>query len=530
MAIVATDKFTSFLDAWDALFAELNSQILTDKNVHTITQRARLNSLAFMGGTDTSNTKTPSAMDIGSFFETFRTLCSIDPNSKLELLQQAAETAYAEMFVSRGVGPGTPPASGMHILWPQRRVYEQEDLYHILLSDTSIVSTGDAPNWINFLLSFYEAPAPEDTSENSVCLQSVVSVLELEAEDSSLLSLLLNPAVVPLNNAVVASSYVTVGTDEIYVRYGVDLSLLLDSRFRHLQEVTPPTLNSRNHKSFYDPLKSHAENARRRLQPENMDYFILFGGDVLGAFDGPAFSASWDKNFFLLGNSDSVEQVFASDAGGGLKNIPVMYFARDNPISAEDIPVGTTIEAAVALGGMFGFLTVSIDDTVDSVIHSFVLYTFDKQTGAISETPRSAGGQIAPVLFAELVVGDVVLSELVGGFGKTIFPVTEATDLEVFVIDAVTWIDSFDEIDSVVVDIAAFDNDRDDGFDFFRTLVPYDHLPGPPFPVPPSVGPPFSEPVAEPPIGHGSSSGSPTNFLMSSVVISVFVLMVELLL
>ncbi|GAX09741.1 hypothetical protein FisN_19Lh210 [Fistulifera solaris] len=542
MAIVDADLFIPFLNAWDALFSQLSIEIANDKNVHTIMQRSRLNTLAFMGATDTSDTNTPSAMDIGSFFETFRTLCSIDPNSEVETLMAAAETAYTAMFVSRGNGPGTPPATGMHILWPQRQVYDRYDLSVIIESD-SLAATGDAPNWINFLMTFYQAAAPEAVSDNSVCLQSIISDLEATADGS----LLLNPEVVGTDSGVAASSALAIGTDEIYVNYGIDITFLMEGRLRHLKETIPSTASA-NRQTINHPLKPRWENAQRRLQTETGDYFILFGGDVLGAFEGPEFVATWDKNFYLLGNGDSAEQVYATDGESGLKSIPVMYFASSNPITADSIPLGTTIEQAASLGGIFGFLTVSLTDAVESVISNYALYTFDATTGALSETPASAGGQITPVLFSELVIGDLLVTELVGGFGSTIFPWGADSDISVVVVDAITWISQFDGLDSVVVDMTAYDNDVQDGVDFFSASVTSSELggstAGPPTAETPSAGPPSASPPTadapaagpptdEPPTGDGPAAEPTSGSYGSRVMLwtaSVFILAVTLVL
>jgi hypothetical protein len=505
LAIVDADLFIPFLNAWDALFSQLSIEIANDKNVHTIMQRSRLNTLAFMGAIDTSDTNTPSAMDIGSFFETFRTLCLIDPNSEVETLMAAAETAYTAMFVSRGNGPGTPPATGMHILWPQRQVYNQYDLSVIIESD-SLAATGDAPNWINFLMTFYQAAAPEAVSENSVCLQSIVSDLETTADGR----LLLNPAVVGTDSGVVASSALAIGTDAIYVNYGIDLTFLMKGRLRHLKE-TIPSMASANRTTINHPLKPRWENAQRRLQTETGDYFILFGGNVLGAFEGPEFVATWDKKFYFIGNGDSAEQVYATDCEGGLKSIPVMYFASSTPITAADIPLGSTVEHATSLGGIFGFLTVSPSDAILSVISSYVLYTFDAVSKAFRETPTWAGGQITPVLFSELVVGDKVVTELVGGFGSTIFPWGEDSDFGVVVADAVKYISKFDGLDSVVVKMRAYDNDVRGAVDIFYASLTSSELggstAGPPTTESPSAGPP----TASPPTADATAAGPPTD-------------------
>jgi hypothetical protein len=533
LAIVDADLFIPFLNAWDALFSQLSIEIASDKNVHTIMQRSRLNTLAFMGAIDTADTNTPSAMDIGNFFETFRALCLIDPNSEVETLMAAAETAYNAMFISRGNGPGTPPATGMHILWPQRQLYDQYDL-SVIIESNSLAATGDAPNWINFLTTFYQAAAPDAVSENSVCLQSIVSVLEANADGR----LLLNPAVVGTDSGVVASSALATGTDRIYVNYGIDLTFLLEGRLRHLKE-TIPSMATAHSTTINHPLKPRWENAQRSLQTETGDYFVLFGGNVLGAFEGPEFVATWDKKFYFLGNSDSWEPVFATDSKGGLKSIPVMYFARSTPITAADIPLGSTIERAMFLGGIFGFLTVSPSDAIFNVISSYVLYTFDPVSRAFRETPTWAGGQVTPVLFSELVVGDKVVTQLVGGFRSTIFPWGEDSDFGVVAVDAVKYISKIDGLDSVVLKMWAYDDDVRGAVDVFVASLTSSELggsaggpsttaeapsAGPPTASPPApaagpltgVPPTGDAPVAEPTSG---SSESPVMSWTASVFI-----------
>jgi hypothetical protein len=124
MAIVDTQAYLVFLGAWEALSSEFNLRLASDADFVTFLRRARSSSLAFMGVYDGGDSKNSSALDIGSFMSTFETFCAPDPDNDLASLLEDAEAAYTDMFMEQGVGEGTPPATGMHINWPTRRVYQ----------------------------------------------------------------------------------------------------------------------------------------------------------------------------------------------------------------------------------------------------------------------------------------------------------------------------------------------------------------------------------------------------------------------
>lgn len=163
-------KFSIFLGAFDMVFEELNKEMLKDKNVHDIIKKARVESIAFVGGTDQVNTATPSSTDVGSFLAQFRKLCGPLEGSTLDLRLREAEAAYTSQFISRGVGQGGPKATGMTIMFPRKEnVQEGSELYHDVVNKYSHTATTDLPKWIEFLENYYSAPALGKWIDGSVC-------------------------------------------------------------------------------------------------------------------------------------------------------------------------------------------------------------------------------------------------------------------------------------------------------------------------------------------------------------------------
>jgi hypothetical protein len=111
----------------------------------------------------------------------------------------------------------------------------------------------------------------------------------------------------------------------------------------------------------------------------------------------------------------------AFDDGEGAKSIPVCYFTPANPITPDDIPFGTptTDLGFDALGCLEGYLTFNADSSGALLFSLFVLQ--DQQGGtSLSEVPRSAGGQIVPILYFDLLYNDLSLTESVGGTNQVI--------------------------------------------------------------------------------------------------------------
>jgi hypothetical protein len=155
LAIVDLAKYDIFLNSWDALSAELR-RLLTrkDPEVYTQMNRARNAAIAFESVVDDVGTNGPSAADIGSFMHIFANGCVPSPGSSLESLLSNAQNAYVAMFLERGVGEGTPEATGMHVIWPVRREFAAyQTFYQERLFDTTLpYATAAAPEWLELLV------------------------------------------------------------------------------------------------------------------------------------------------------------------------------------------------------------------------------------------------------------------------------------------------------------------------------------------------------------------------------------------
>jgi len=458
LAIVDTSLFTDFLDAWDALCAEFTSLLETDTDFFTHLYRARNSAIAFQGAADDAGSTTPSAIDVGSFLTQLKVLCAPAAGSNLLTLLSKAEETYATMFVVRGVGEGTPSATGMHITWPLRRVYEGENyqfLYQSLFNTTLPLATDDAPNFLGFLSTYYEASSPIDNGEPSVCTQTA-------GEDVEGL-FLIEPKV------VVGKSYVDIMTnisrtvDEVVIQYGIDVTPLLQEggRYRRLQRIAE---KSRSESASDQPILNRAHRRTRNLSSRRLpfDYFVIFGGDVLGTFSSNSFAGKWNKTFCFLGDENSVESVFAFDYGDGYRSIPVIYYPFE--IEKAKIEIGTTVDEAVQLGGSIGFITFSGKEGEEISASGLALYTYGESstgtgTNTLSETPRSAGGSIVPIVLTEAVIEDTVITELVGGFNSTVVPWNNQSEIGVVIMSAVEYLQTL-ELDQVIIYIAAFDDDN----------------------------------------------------------------------
>jgi hypothetical protein len=472
MAIVDTQLYTVFIAAWDALSAEFNLRLADDADFVTFLRRARSSSLAFMGPFDGEESRSSSALDIGSFLSTFKTFCAPDPDSDLWFLLEVAEDTYSNMFIRQGVGEGTPPATGVHINWPTRRVYqdilERYPYYSYHLFD-STYATASAPNWLEFLENYYVSVLPSDTTDGSVCTLGTSTSEEPESEGD----LLMNPSVEITSGGVEISAEITRGTDEVLVEYGTDMTPNLEEEERRLKRRILETVGSKKpltipseSMSHYHPMKARSQRKASQRMDDSEDYFFVFGGDVLGDYEGSRYTAIWDRNFYILVVDDVFEAIYASDFGGGFKDIPVFYFSEANPITPEDIPFLTTIAEAEKLGGQFSVLSFTSDRS-KSKVRNYALYTYGGEMP--SETPRSAGGYIVPIVFTRAVIGDVLITELVGGFNSTVFAWNEESTFSVVTVGALEWLEGL-ELDTVIMDVSAYDYDTFDS----KTLAGFD--------------------------------------------------------
>ena len=193
LALVSTDGFNTFLSAWDALSAELQRVLDAGNDPDYFSQlsRARAASIAFESGLDRPGSTTPSALDIGSFIDTFISFCDVDPTSTLHTVLDDAQAAYDAMFIETGVGPGTKAATGMHITWPFKKEYVKHPtiLDALLFNSSFVFAAVDAPNWLAFLRTYYDTTTPPAGTDRPVCQSGTQSSLEPTREGQ----LLLNP-------------------------------------------------------------------------------------------------------------------------------------------------------------------------------------------------------------------------------------------------------------------------------------------------------------------------------------------------
>lgn len=461
LAIVDTELFLTFLAAWETFSAELSKRIdAQDEFLLPNLSRARQIAISFEAYSD--DKEQTSALDIGSFLATFESLCQPEDGSDLKAARDATVTAYYAMQVASGVGPGTQEATGVHIMWPTRRFYDlYRPWYDENLFNDSQFATQSAPKWLTFLQNYYNASPSLFSSSKSVCVGNPTSLTAPTREGQ----LLLTPSAKQDGIAILTQSEVTRSTDEVFVEFGLDLTPGIGIGRRDLYEVAPKENAGLESQIVREKLNSRfgrVHQRRRRLADED-DYLILFGGTVTGSYDESNFAAAWDGNFFIIGDSaNNSEPVYASQNGGGSKDIPVFYYPNDISVSSADFPRGTTVDEAIALGGVFGYLTIAYDGTTGLITDSATLYTETRET--FSETPRSAGGKIVPILFTEGSINGADAPIYVGGFFGTVVDWTEENSIT-FTVQG--WKTTLEEraqlgLETVVVTMLAIDNEKFD--------------------------------------------------------------------
>jgi hypothetical protein len=218
--------------------------------------------------------------------------------------------------------------------------------------------------------------------------------------------------------------------------------------------------------------RQNRRSRRRRVQDDvdaedDENFLVLFGGDVSGTYSGSLYQATWNGNFFLMfDDSGQSEPAYAADLGDGARALPVMYFPPNITVSGTDFPHRTTEDDARKLGGVYGYLSVVARDS-------------------FQETPRTAGGRIVPIIYAEASIDGGSFSVYVGGFNGTVFDWGNA-DNDVSV-RTLHWQTALAENEAlglkhVIVDIAAYDyhattegaspNETLKGFDYELFVYP----------------------------------------------------------
>jgi hypothetical protein len=476
-----------FQSAWEALCAEMTRLLEAGDDADFVAnlKRARTQTIGFSGNLDDATVKVQAGMDIGSFLAMFDSSCNPVASSQLRALLDAASSAYSAMFVERGVGPGTPEGTGMHISWVSEEEYDMfTSIYQPKLFNQT---TDELPNYLTFLATFYSTPTPAaQTSASPVC----GNTLEPSRSAVNETELLIDPGFYTSGgtNATIRSQ-VTRSVDFVLVEYGIDATHLLSEDVRRrlhqslranearrkLRDAETGHDNqhrrrwhrslSKNHDRTNDRYRHH----QRRAQ-EAGGLFLIFGGDVAFDYDGANVTATWDRVFYWLASGNNTEPAYVVDDGNGAKTIPVCYFGPQTPISPEDIPIGSVVDEVVkSKGCQEGFLTFSVTNS-----EGVSLYVYRQTGGAtddgnattLAEMPASAGGQVVPIVFILYSFNGEEYDELLGGFDQTIIPWGVGTDLTIYRSNDVTTQALYGS-DAAFMNMFAYDFDANITDDFY---------------------------------------------------------------
>ena len=479
LAVTDTSRFDPFILAWEELMAAMTSllQANNDPDFYGNLHRARGATVSYSGSLDDPADKLKAAMDIGSFLQTFLDFCQPAPNTPFRILVENALSAYNDMFVVTGNGPGSPPGTGMHISWVSKEVYNQFTAYYnAILFEASPPIIQDVPNYFAFLQTYYTSVTPT-TNAGSVCGVD----LEPDRPPESDIELLIDPQLVfPGDGSTEIQSQIARSVDFVFNEFGIDLTNILDQvtgggrRLREgLRELEKRLALSREdedeamstastmtglHRRRYLGQPRATERASQRNLQEN--FFDLYGGDMTVEYDGPNIRSNWDGNFFWIqyeaDGETKYEPIYAFDDGGGTKSIPVCYFTPANAITQDDIPLGITTNQALALGCLEAYLSFN----ADAPELDFSLYAFVEEDGGtrVAEVPQSARGQIVPVLYITLSYNGVFLTELLGGSEQVILPWSAEETFTVVRVNEVDMLRLFNA-DTLFVEVFAYDDD-----------------------------------------------------------------------
>eukprot|EP00549_Striatella_unipunctata_P021517 CAMPEP_0118685994 /NCGR_PEP_ID=MMETSP0800-20121206/7563_1 /TAXON_ID=210618 ORGANISM="Striatella unipunctata, Strain CCMP2910" /NCGR_SAMPLE_ID=MMETSP0800 /ASSEMBLY_ACC=CAM_ASM_000638 /LENGTH=152 /DNA_ID=CAMNT_0006582983 /DNA_START=156 /DNA_END=614 /DNA_ORIENTATION=- len=119
-------------------------------------------------------------------------------------------------------------------------------------------------------------------------------------------------------------------------------------------------------------------------------------------------------------------------------------------------------------------------DTNGDVSSGVSLYTTKDSSSStasstLSETPKFVGGSVVPIVYIDWVVDGVFFGELLGGFSGTVYKWEQDIDVTRQELDY--FVDTFEALTDVIVDVVAYDYDRITGgqdMTFFRVnLIPW---------------------------------------------------------
>lgn len=481
LAIVETVAFEAFLEAFEDLASDLTDRLYAsdDADLSAAIQRVRAKAVTHDGYVDNPGSRDPSLVDIGSFLSLLNTMCIPSQSSSLGVALENAAARYNDMYVAQGVGPGTSSSfTGMHVLWPSKRYYRQDS--DTIEDELALLDDGSTSYpWINFFDAYILSMAPTTTSQ-SVCTKNLVSTVEQTYEGQMLLS----PEVFDTGEEIVATSEITLSCDVVISEYGwvydstfineMGRYLTEDARSKRSKNVLSPVgkrlQRSRGDRSS-ETAPSVRQHHRRRLQEEE-SYVIFLGGSLENEYDGPTYTATWNRLTHVLTDGNSITVLsYTDNLGDGAMSIPVLYFPKEISVTLETVET-MDLDIAQQLGAVFGDLQFTVDSN-GNMTSPITLYTNSGggTTGAISETPQSAGGSVVPIVFAEEGYED-------GSFNLVEFAGYElydwgSSEIIAYPVDLDKFAETMD-FDTIVIDMYAYDLDKEPEEEGYFDLALFD--------------------------------------------------------
>jgi hypothetical protein len=458
LSIINFDVYEDFATKWNA-FSKAVVDLLAaeDPEISITLNRARQSAYSFASVYDGDGAKDKASVDMMSFMVDFQKLCRPKTDSELSNSLQVAMTAYNFMFVERGTGPGTPSAlTGMHIFWPSKQRYSSGDFdWDSILFEAEATATTSAPEWLNLLKSYYSTQTPP-TGGSSVCETS--TALDTDPSDGQLL---INPNVSPITNGGhdVAAG-ISRSVDTVLIEYGVDLTPLYTRRqLKHdnnkRQADEQHLLNPR----FKNRRVSKRRSRRHLDDSGNGNVVFQFGGDLLGTYEGANYESFWDRTFFVVGDSNvGYSDIYVFDYGEGAKEFPVFYYPPRSSVTSEAVGQMNTFQDAIDAGGEHGYVSFSTQNEVNGLIGGLTLFTLaDRDNESFSETPRSRGGQVVPVVFMDAIIGGEEFYYFIGGDSAAVIEWNENDVFGVTTVAASTYLANFN-LQGLTIDLFASDD------------------------------------------------------------------------
>ncbi|CAB9519585.1 peptidase C11, clostripain [Seminavis robusta] len=401
-----------------------------DVSLHAFVSRARDSAVTFTNLVDAVGSRDLSSMDLGSYLSTFQTLCN--PKESLQSTLSSAIAAYNDMFVARQVGPGTAPGTGMHVAWPSQQEFNLNPaLWNQLLFDNRNYVTEIVPEFRAFLEWYLLSPAPPSFNNGtaaSACGASAENPSGIEAKTS----LILDDSIAISDTNVSLVATISSNVSQLLVEYGMDVSGA--------------------------PLNELLES--RGYIPGSNEYMYMLGGNLPTTYNGNNASASWDRRFYFLNVSGTVDPLYVYNDGDGSRRVPCMYFHEEN---GEGLAALTFLDYLffhfnywIDQGAHYCFLLFSEDDKTRRIDDNLALY-ITNAAGVWMEQPRSAGGNVVPLIYVDAYVVRRQLTTLPGGINQTNFRWTEDLVYNIETMDAAQVFDeTYPAYEGIVVGMSAY--------------------------------------------------------------------------